>query len=220
MKILLLEDDIILNEIITEFLQEHALEVHTFYDGESAIEAVYEKSYDILLLDINVPKLNGFELLKELNTLGKKIPTIFITSLNDINDVKKGFALGAEDYLKKPFELEELWVRIKRTQELHGIESSEGVLLADDLLYFPKSYEILSKEKKITIRKKDAQILEYFMKHKNMVISFEKLLADIWEYDNEPSRATVRTYIKNLRIILGKDLFENIKGVGYRFKCL
>lgn len=220
MKILLLEDDIILNEIIAEFLVENEMQVDSFYDGEKAIESIFDKHYDILLLDINVPKLTGFELLQELNDMQKKIPTIYITSLNHIDDIKKGFALGAEDYLKKPFELDELLMRIKRTQELHNIETTSGILLAEGITYFSNSYELLSYDGTQKLRKKEAQLLEYFIKHKNMVISFDKIVSDVWEYEEEPSNATIRTYIKNLRALLGKDLIENVKGVGYQFKCL
>ena len=122
MKILLLEDDPILSEIIEEFLCEHGYHVTLFYDGQEALDALFVDKFDILVLDINVPSLSGFELLKALKEAGIITPTIFITSLSQINDVKKGFALGAEDYLKKPFELEELLVRIERTKKLHNIE--------------------------------------------------------------------------------------------------
>ena len=100
MKILLLEDDPILSEIIEEFLCEHGYHVALFYDGQEALDALFVDKFDILVLDINVPRLSGFELLKALKEAKIHTPTIFITSLSQINDVKKGFALGAEDYLK------------------------------------------------------------------------------------------------------------------------
>ena len=220
MRLLLLEDDVILNEIIAEFLIENNLDVDTFYDGEKAIDAIFECHYDILLLDVNVPKLNGFELLEELSHMKKNIPTILITSLSHIDDVKKGFTLGAEDYLKKPFELEELLMRINRTKILHHIENDDTISLGDNITYHPLTYEVHHELKVHKLRKKEAQLLDYFIQHKNSIISFEKIVTDVWEYKDELSHATIRTYIKNLRAILGKDFIENIKGVGYQFKCL
>ena len=112
MNILLLEDDTILSEIITEHLSEEGYIVVSVYDGEEAYDKIVSARYDLLLFDVNVPSINGFELLKLLKEQQINIPTIFITSLNSGNDLKKGFEIGCDDYLKKPFELVELDVRI------------------------------------------------------------------------------------------------------------
>jgi len=220
MKILLLEDDPILSEIIEEFLVEHGFHVTLFYDGKAALDAVFEHKFDLLLLDINVPSLNGFELLKEIKTARITTPVIFITSLDQISDVKKGFALGAEDYLKKPFDLEELLVRIERTKKLHNIDTDERITLAHELFFDPANYEIITPETSYKLRKKEAQLLEYFLKHKNRVLSFEEIIEEVWRFEETPTHATVRTYIKNLRSYGLEALIENTKGVGYVFKSL
>jgi len=220
MKILLLEDDPILSEIIEEFLVEHGLHVTLFYDGKEALDAIFEDKFDILVLDINVPSLSGFELLKTLKEANIATPTIFITSLGQINDVKKGFALGAEDYLKKPFELEELLVRIERTKKLHHIEENSLVKLAPNISYDPQNYQIFTPETSYKLRKKEAQLLEYFLAHQNRLLSFEEIIEEVWRFDEVPTHATLRTYIKNLRSFGLESLIENIKGVGYRFKYL
>ena len=220
MKILLLEDDPILSEIIEEFLVEHGLHVKLFYDGKEALDAIFEHKFDILVLDINVPSLNGFELLKTLKNANITTPTIFITSLSQISDVKKGFALGAEDYLKKPFELEELLVRIERTQKLHRIEEKVHVQLTPTVHYDPHNYHITTSDATYNLRKKEAQLLEYFLSHQNRLLSFDEIIEEVWRFDKVPTHATVRTYIKNLRSFGLESLIENIKGVGYRFKCL
>ncbi len=108
MKILLLEDDLILNEIIEEYLIFQTHEVITTFSGNEAQNYLYSQTFDLLILDVNVPFLNGFELLKELREQNIKTPTIFITSLNMIEDIQKGFDSGCDDYLKKPFVLKEL----------------------------------------------------------------------------------------------------------------
>ncbi len=220
MKILLLEDDPILSEIIEEFLVEHGLHVKLFYDGKTALDAIFEHKFDLLLLDINVPSLNGFELLKEIKNARITTPVIFITSLDQISDVKKGFALGAEDYLKKPFDLEELLVRIERTKKLHNIDTNERITLTNELFFDPSNYEIITPETSYKLRKKEAQLLEYFLKNKNRVLSFEEIIEEVWRFEETPTHATVRTYIKNLRSYGLDALIENTKGVGYVFKPL
>lgn len=220
MKILLLEDDPILSEIIEEFLCEHGYHVTLFYDGQEALDALFVDKFDILVLDINVPSLSGFELLKALKEAGIITPTIFITSLSQINDVKKGFALGAEDYLKKPFELEELLVRIERTKKLHNIEQNKTIKLSDTMTYEPFNNTLFSASENFQLRKKEAQLLDYFLSQQNRLLSFEEIIEEVWRFDEVPTHATVRTYIKNLRSYGLEGNIENIKGVGYRFKCL
>lgn len=220
MNILLLEDDLILSEIIEEFLVENGLHVTLFYDGKEALDALFENKFDILILDINVPSLSGFELLQTLKDAHISTPTIFITSLSQISDVKKGFALGAEDYLKKPFELEELLVRIERTRKLHHIEEKSSIKLAETILYEPHNYTITTSGILHQLRKKEAQLLEYFIAQANRMVSFEEIIEEVWRYDDVPTHATVRTYIKNLRSYGLEENIENLKGVGYRFKCL
>ena len=220
MKILLLEDDPILSEIIEEFLCEHGYHVTLFYDGQEALDALFVDKFDILVLDINVPSLSGFELLKALKEAGIITPTIFITSLSQINDVKKGFALGAEDYLKKPFELEELLVRIERTKKLHNIEQNKTIKLSDTMTYEPFNNTLFSASENFQLRKKEAQLLDYFLSQQNRLLSFEEIIEEVWRFDEVPTHATGRTYIKNLRSYGLEGNIENIKGVGYRFKCL
>ena len=113
MKILLLEDDVILQEIIEEFLVEKGYQVESFFDGEKALDAIGIGHYDMLLLDVNVPSIDGFEILAYLREIGNTTPAIYITSLAGIADLKKGFDLGADDYLTKPFQMEELVARLK-----------------------------------------------------------------------------------------------------------
>ena len=140
MKILLLEDDVILQEIIEEFLVEKGYKVDSFFDGEKALDAVGESSYDLLLLDVNVPNIDGFEILAYLRDIGNTTPTIYITSLAGIEDLKKGFALGADDYLKKPFDLEELDARISHIMKLYRLQDE---IEFDGMKFIPKAHQII-----------------------------------------------------------------------------
>ena len=220
MKILLLEDDTILCEIIEEFLVENGLHVKKFYDGQNALDAIFSTKYDLLLLDINVPSMNGFELLEALREAHIDTPTIFISSLDQIKDVKKGFALGAEDYLKKPFELEELLSRIERTRKLHHVESDAVIQLNETAMYNSKTYKIGMNGLEQKLRKKEAQLLDFFIQNVDKTVSFEAIIDEVWRYEEIPTHSTIRTYIKNLRPYLLENQIENIKGVGYLFKLL
>ncbi len=217
MKILLLEDDVILQEIIEEFLVENGYEVESFFDGEKALDAIAVGGYDMLLLDVNVPNIDGFEILKYLRDIGNTTPAIYITSLSGVDDLKKGFELGADDYLKKPFELEELNARIKYIIKRYRLQEE---IEFDGMKFIPKAHQIIMQDKVIEMRQKEAQVLEYFIRNAGKIISCDEIIENIWEDDNIPAHATIRTYIKNLRKMFNKEYFENIKGEGYRFNIV
>ena len=216
MKILLLEDDTLLNEIIEEFLEELDYEVVSTHDGQEALESIYENRFDLLILDVNVPSLNGFDLLKGLKKNKIDIPTIYITSLHTSQDMQQGFESGADDYIKKPFHLSELNLRINNIKRLRQIQSSGFVKLTKDISYNYDSNYIDVQGTKTHLSKTEAKVFEYLIKNKNKSLSIEEIALNNWLYDEAPTATTIRTYIKNLRKILGKDSISNIKGVGYK----
>jgi len=218
MKILLLEDDTLLNEIIEEFLQELNYEVTITFDGQEALEAIYDNTFDLLLLDVNVPNINGFEILKELKQNSINIPCIYITSLHTSKDLEAGFKAGADDYIKKPFHLSELKLRIENIKRLRNIESNGVIKLNEDISYDYDTKTISVSQKQHQISKKEATIFEYLLKNRNKTISIEELTLSNWAYDEAPTATTIRTYIKNLRKILGKDMIDTLKGIGYKIK--
>ena len=217
MKILLLEDDVILQEIIEEFLVETGYTVESFFDGEKALDAIGNGHYDMLLLDVNVPSIDGFEILSYLRDIGNTTPAIYITSLSGIDDLKKGFDLGADDYLKKPFDLEELNARIEHIVKVHRLQEE---IEFDGMKFIPKAHQIRFEDKVIDMRQKEAQVLEYFVRNAGKIISCDEIIENVWDDDHIPTHATIRTYIKNLRKMFSKDYFDNIKGEGYRFNIL
>ncbi|RXK06569.1 response regulator transcription factor [Halarcobacter bivalviorum] len=217
MKILLLEDDTLLHEIIEEFLEELKYEVISTYDGQEAYELIFEQHFDLLILDVNVPSINGFDLLKSLKENSMDIPTIFITSLHTTKDMETGFNVGADDYIRKPFHLSELKLRIDNIKRLRKIESQEIEKINDSILYSYASKIIYISEEKTQLSKTEAKVFEYLLKHSNKAVSIEEIALNNWVYDETPTDTTIRTYIKNLRKILGKDSIINIKGIGYKF---
>ncbi len=217
MNILLLEDDELLQEIILEHLLEARHSIEPFYDGLEAYECIIKGSFDLLVLDVDVPSLSGFELLLALKEQNIKIPTIFITSLNSGIDIKKGFDLGCDDYLKKPFELVELDARIDHISKIYNIDYS--IINIDEHISVDKqNYTITNNGKTDKISKKELSILLYMLRYRDRFISNDELISNIWQMEQIPSEATIRTYIKNLRSRLGAEFITTIKGVGYKIK--
>lgn len=217
MKILLMEDDEILNEILTSTLQSKGYNVESAFDGDEAQDLICENSFDLLLLDVNVPNINGFELLRTLRQNNINTPTIFITSLDSTQDLKEGFTSGCDDYIKKPFELDELELRIDNIKRLYKLETNHISTIESNTTYNFNTSTIIKTNTKYLLTKKESKVFEYFFKNKNRTVSIEELSLNVWTYDDRPTDSTIRTYIKNFRKILGDEYITTIKGVGYRF---
>jgi len=217
-KILLLEDDANLNETVTEFLEELGHEIISVYDGYEAQEKLYESKYDLLLLDVSTPGITGFELLKEAREGDVVAPAIFITSLDSVEDLEKGFESGCDDYIRKPFALKELKIRVE-TLLKRGFyhESKELIAITKNIAYDTKNNELVIDDKSVSLGHKESKLLKLFMKNEGEVIAHERIYKHLWDFDEEPSDTALRTYIKNLRKIVGKDKIVSIKKQGYKF---
>jgi len=212
MRILLLEDEYSLRISITEFLEDIGYEVDGFMNGVEAYNAVYEKSYDLLLLDVNVPLLSGFDLLQKLRKEGMKTSAIFLTSMVDLENLKEGYKRGCCDYIRKPFNLEELELRISQVfSKLY--EDSDNIELGSDISYDLKTSKLIHETKEIVLRKTEKEILEVLIKHKNIVVSTEMLQDEVWGEYVEP--ATIRVQLNNLRKKLPEGIIQNRRGLGY-----
>ncbi|MEA1954215.1 MAG: response regulator transcription factor [Campylobacterota bacterium] len=217
-KILLIEDDANLNETVTEFLEEHGYEVVSAYDGYEAQEKLYESKYDLILLDVNMPGINGFDLLKKSREEGLVAPSIFITSMDSVEDLEKGFESGCDDYIRKPFALKELYIRID-TLLKRGFfhEVKEFIQVSPSAFYNIKNSELIIDDKSVSLGNKESKLLKLFMKTEGEVLPHEQIYKHLWDYDEEPSDTALRTYIKNLRKIIGKERIVSIKKQGYKF---
>jgi len=217
-KILLLEDDANLNETVTEFLEEEGYEVVSVYDGYEAQEKLYESRYDLLLLDINVPGMDGLELLKESREEGVVAPAIFITSMDSVDDLERGFESGCDDYIRKPFALKELKIRVETLLKRSFYhESKEMIKIDDTVFYDTKNAELVIDGQSVSLGNKESRLLKLFVKKEGEVLSHERIYTHLWDYDEEPSDTALRTYIKNLRKIIGKERIVSIKKQGYKF---
>lgn len=216
MHILYLEDDINLSQTVEEFLIGEGFSVVSVYNGDEALETIYKENFDMLLLDVNVPKINGFDLLRELRAANISTPAIFITSLNSIEDLSKGYNSGADDYIKKPFAFKELLFRIKALLK-REFQSKDFIVLINNNICFNTQTNRLIIDNKITpLNPKEGLLLKLFLKHKNECVSFEDIYQNVWSFNETHSDMSLRTYIKNLRKHLGKEHIQSIKKIGYK----
>jgi DNA-binding response OmpR family regulator len=213
MKILLLEDEYSLRVSIEEFLTDIGYKVDGFSDGEEAFNAVYDKAYDLLLLDINVPTMNGLELLKKLRQDSQNVPAIFLTSMTDIVAVKEAYKRGCCDYMRKPFDLLELELRIDQALAKHSQDDSSLVNIGCDIVYDMKKSKLSQNEDEIVLRKTEKDILEVLIKHKNTIVSTQMFQDEVWGEYVEP--ATIRVQLNNLRKKLPDSVIQNRRGLGY-----
>ncbi|HIP30588.1 MAG TPA: response regulator transcription factor [Sulfurospirillum arcachonense] len=218
MKILLLEDDPILSDILTHHLRDSGYGVVHVEDGERALDEASETKFDLLLFDINVPKKSGLDVVRTLREYNNTTPAIVITAYQDTTHMKDGFESGCDDYIKKPFDLEELDLRINNIKKRFSIESEEIVQLDSNITLIPTKNKLIIDQIEHQIAHKECEILLYLSSHKKRVVSAEELMQNLWEYESMPSDATIRVYIKNLRNILGYERIQTIRGSGYYFE--
>lgn len=219
MKVLLLEDDNALSDLLSDHLEDKGYDVTLCLNGQEALEHLIDEKYDIALLDINTPIMTGIEVLKTIREEYKNnTPAIILTAYHDTKHLKESFESGVDDYIKKPFDLEELDQRILRLCRQFSIEQSDRIQINDLISFEPETCQITIEDKVLSIAQKERDILKYFCTHKNRVISSDELLQNIWAYEEMPTDATIRVYIKNLREIIGKDKITTIRGIGYKFE--
>lgn len=216
MKILLLEDDYLYKVSIKEFLQELDFIVDDFENGDDALDAVFTNSYDLLLLDIRVPGMDGFTLVETIRKEGLNTPIIILTSLTDITNLSRGYDLGCNDYIRKPFDLIELKFRIEQL-----IKNSCFKTL-DDNIEIPPNYRfdvkknILYKEKEqIDLSFKESELVSYLVQNRGFFVSIETLHERIWE-NKDISYSDIRMCIKRIREKTCKDFIKTKRFVGYK----
>ncbi len=213
MRVLLLEDEYMLRVSITEFLNDLGYEVVGFSNGEKAYDAIYETRFDLYLLDVNVPGMNGFELLRTLRKEGNKTPAIFLTSMVNVNDLQEGYQSGCCDYIRKPFDLTELQLRIMHALKSHYHDGENRIDFSEGLVYNTETFSLTHNGKEIALSKTEKEIFAVLLKHTNQVVSVEMFQDEIWGEYVDP--ANIRVQINNLRKKLPLDIIQNRRGLGY-----
>ncbi|MEA2090796.1 MAG: response regulator transcription factor [Campylobacterota bacterium] len=217
LKILLLEDDMELNDTITSFLVHEGFEVIQSYDADDAKNKAFEQSFELWLFDVKVPFQSGIDLLNELRQEGYDTPAIFITSLSSVEDVSRGFESGGDDYIRKPFALKELKLRIEAVIKRRYSTTQEHIRIDDIHTFDPLEKLLYINNKRIALKPKEATFLALFLQHKNHIVTKEMIFDTLYSYGEEPNEGSLRTFVKVLRHHLGKTQIETIKEVGYRF---
>ena len=227
MKILLLEDELMLRSSIEEYLDALGHKVIAFGNGEEAYEAIKKDIFDLLILDINIPKMSGLSLLKALNEIEHAFPTIFISANVDIDDIAYAFELGASDYLKKPFHLKELGLRIDKIKKEYAIKTLQHVILSQKYVFSKEEQMLFYNNTVQVLTKKQLQILTLLSENIGIIVDFEKFRSFVWNdepIDNAPIRAEIsrfrKCYGNATKLLYDVSVeYQNLRSI-YESKCL
>jgi DNA-binding response OmpR family regulator len=221
MRILVVEDDRKIAGFIEQGLREEGYAVDLARDGEEATMLAHVNDYDVILLDVVLPKKNGFRVATELRAEGRKTPILMLTSRDAVEDVVRGLDSGADDYLAKPFPFDELLARIRALVRRGGAERLD--LLRYDVLAMDRIRHVATaNDRPLDLTPKEFQLLEYFLLHAEEVVRRTTLLEKVWDMQFDPESNVVDVHIKNLRRKLteatGTSLLTNIRGVGFSLR--
>ena len=222
-RILLVEDERKIADSLKKGLTENQYEVEVAYDGLMGKKLFNSYPFDLAILDINLPGLNGYELCKEIRSHNQQIPVMMLTALNAIDDKIEGFDAGADDYIIKPFDFKELLVRIRALlKRLRQTPPTINVLKIGDLVMNLDSKEVTRDSKLIQLTAKEFQLLEYLIKNKNRVVSRADIALNVWDIDFDTKTNVIDVYVTFLRKKLDRDfpnkLIHTQVGMGYILK--
>ncbi len=212
-KILLLEDDLLFAETLIDLLEDEKYAVIHSPNGQHALDTIFEQKFDAYLFDINVPLFDGISLLKELRSANDNTPAIFLTSHKDKEMLSQGFLSGGDDYITKPFDNNELLLR------LHALlkRSSKDEITCINLLCHDKIHKrFFYNEKELELSKKEYELLHLLMQHVNSPVPKEMILEELWSSAESGSDGAVRVYINRIKHLLPELEIKNIRGIGYK----
>ncbi len=223
MKILLVEDETRMAEALSELLRLEQYEVDVRTDGISGLEAAQRNEYDILILDVMLPGLSGFEIAKAIRNLGIKASILMLTAKSDVDDKVTGLDSGADDYMTKPFETKELLARL-RALERRNRNTGNDALSFGDIRLSPTTFQLycISNGQSVRLSKREYRILEIFMTNQNQVLTREQLAVKIWGYENEAEYNNVEVYLsftrRKLAFIGSRVEIKALRGLGYELR--
>ena len=223
MRILVVEDEKKINDIIVKILKQEKYGVDSCFDGEEALDYIFSVEYDAIILDIMLPKLDGFEVLKKARAKGIKSPVLFLTARERVEDRVKGLDYGADDYLIKPFVFEELLARVRvLLRKNSNAEQKGNIFKIANLTVNCNNHTVFRDNTPIKLSAKEFSILEYMMRNQGRVVSKEKIEEHVWDFGYEGGSNIVEVYIKFLRKKIDTDfspkLIHTIRRVGYILK--
>lgn len=222
-KILYAEDDETLAYLTKDNLEQHGYEIFHFSDGKSCLENFNTQNFDICIFDIMMPKMDGFELATKIRAINSNIPIIFLSAKTLKEDKLKGLRLGADDYLVKPFSIEELILKIeifvRRSVKKNDIQENEYSI--GKYSFDPNNYLVFSDFEKINLTQRESELLKLFLDNKNIVLKREHILKSLWGEDDYFMGRSLDVFISRLRKILANEngiSIENLHGIGFKFK--
>ena len=220
MKILVVEDDEFISDAVVEYLSDQHYAVETAYDGQSAWDLLEVFTYDLILLDVMLPAMDGMTLCRKLRNQGIDIPILMLTARDTLENKVEGLDAGADDYLVKPFELEELSARIRALLR-RGSSSTAPILTWENLSLDPSTCEVFYQKQELALSPKEYKLLEFFLRNGRRVFSRAQILEHLWSFEQVPEEATVKAHIRGLRQKLESvgapsNLIETVYGLGYR----
>ena len=222
MKLLLVEDEKQLSEALQQILIKNKYSVDAVYNGEEGLLYALSDVYDVIILDIMLPKLNGIEILKNIRKKGIATPVILLTAKASIEDKIFGLDCGADDYLPKPFSTEELLARLRALTRRNGGFINENTLEFSDIKLNLSTYDMEVKDNSITLTQKEFEILKYFMQRPKLVVSKDDLITKLWGYDSDIEYNNIEVYIsflrKKLAYVESEVKITTIRRVGYRLE--
>ncbi len=224
MKILIIEDEYNLADAIKSILVEERYDVEINTDGEIGLDNALSGIYDLIILDVMLPHINGFEILKKIREEKIEVKVIMLTARNSIDDKMQGFQGGADDYLTKPFYMEELLARVNLQLRKRSGNIDNKKLEVGDIALDVSKLELISLKtgESINVIGKEFQLLELFMHHPNQVLEKEQIFTKIWGYDSESDMNTLEAYIsflrKKLRLLSSCIMIKSIRNIGYKFE--
>lgn len=221
-RVLIVEDDIDLGNLLKQYLEVKNLFVHRVFDGIEAREELKKNEYDILLLDVMMPREDGFALAEKLQKQYPQLPFLFVTARNMKEDIITGLKLGADDYITKPFDADELILRIQNVlKRKQGVESQKiKTVQIGKFTFTPENLTLVYENSTINLTQKEAELLNYFVQHKNELIRREHVLNLLWKEADFFSGRSLDVFVSRLRKYLSKDSsieIESVRGIGFRF---
>ena len=215
-RILIAEDEARIASFVEKGLRANGFATEVAADGESALGLARTGRFDLLILDIGLPRLDGFEVLRELRAAGNSMPVMILTARDHVHDTVAGLDGGADDYITKPFRFEELLARVR--VRLRGERAAEPtVLKAGDLSLDLRTRQALVEGRAVDLSAREFALAEVFFRHPGQVLSREQLLSHVWGYDFDPGSNIVDVYVGYLRRKLGPDTISTVRGRGYRY---
>ncbi|WP_058300995.1 response regulator transcription factor [Gorillibacterium timonense] len=219
MRILIVEDELHLAEALTHILRKNNYSVDAVHDGRAGLDYAQSGIYDLLLLDIMMPEMDGIRLLQTLRSQGVSTPVIFLTAKGEISDMVAGLDYGADDYIAKPFSSEELMARIRAALRRKGETVQDDTLRFGDIELSPTHLKLASRGKELKLNLKESELLELLILRKQGVTSKEQIIEKLWGFDSEAEHNNVEVYIsflrKKLTFLNSTVRINTIRGVGY-----